>query len=160
MAAYQGELMGKYVRNTEAKITRCQKKKVVMQNEIAAIIKTTQALQTTVTNLSAKNEKLQQTTAKAKQEKKQTEDRLKELKSDLTAFKSAYNPRNVKRREETKQRQISDLRRRIDKKSEDLKNLSEQLKIKEAVTAEKDRKIQMLQKAVTTEVEGEENKKV
>ena len=94
------------------------------------------------------------------EEKKQTEDRLKELQSDLTAFKSAYNPRNVKRREETKQRQISDLRRRIDKKSEDLKNLSEQLKIKEAVTAEKDRKIQMLQKAVTTEVEGEKSKKV
>ena len=101
MAAYQGELMGKYVRNTEAKITRCQKKEVVMQNEIAAIHKTTHALQTTVTNLSAKNEKLQQTTAKAKQEKIQTEDRLKELKSDLTASESAFNPRNVKRREET-----------------------------------------------------------
>ena len=59
--------------------------------------------------------KLQLTTAKAKQEKKQTEHRLKELKSDLTTFKSAYNPRNVKRRQETKQRQISDSRRRIDK---------------------------------------------
>ena len=64
MVAYQGELMGKYVRNTEAKITRCQKKEVVMQNEIAAISKTTHALQTTVTNLSAKNEKLQQTNCK------------------------------------------------------------------------------------------------
>ena len=52
------------------------------------------------------------------------------------------------------------MRRRIDKKSEDLKNLSKQLKIKETDTAEKDRKIQMLQKAITSEIECEKSKKV
>ena len=37
---------------------RCQKKKGVMQNEIGEIRKRTHELQTTITNLSAKNEEL------------------------------------------------------------------------------------------------------
>ena len=45
MAAYQGEKMGKYVRNTEAKIRRCQKKEIVMKDEIADISKRTSELQ-------------------------------------------------------------------------------------------------------------------
>ena len=97
MAAYQGEKMGKYVRNTEAKIRRCQKKEIEMKDEIADISKRTSELETTITNLSAENENLQQTTTKAKHEKKQAEERLKEIKSDMTQLKTVYNPRNVKR---------------------------------------------------------------
>ena len=147
------------MRNTKAKIKRCQKKKGAMQDKLSDTCKRTEELQTTVSNLSAKNEELQQTTVKVKLQKKEAEDRLRRLKSDVSDFKTTSNPRNVKR-EETKKKQIVDLKRKIDKKSENLKNLSEQLKIKNAESAEKDRKIQMLEEAVAKKVKCEKIKKV
>ena len=131
MAVYQGEMMGKYVRNTEAKVRRCKKNEVVMRDEIAEIIKRKHELQTNVTNLSARNEQFEQTTAKAKHEMKQAQQKLKELKSEVTEFKTAYKPRNVKRREETKQRLISQLEERLNRKSEEVKKLKEELLTKE-----------------------------
>ena len=127
MAVYQGEMMGKYVRNTEAKVRRCKKNEVVMREEIAETNKRKHELQTNVTNLSARNEQLEQTTAKAKHEMKQAQEKLKELKSEVTEFKTAYKPRNVKRREETKQRHISQLEERLNRKSEEVKKLKEEL---------------------------------
>ena len=46
------------------------KKEIVMKDEIADISKRTSELETTITNLSAENENLHQTTTKAKHEKK------------------------------------------------------------------------------------------
>ena len=74
-----------------------------------------------VTTLSAQNETLHYSISKAESSKELAEKKLSEVKSDLATVKTMFNPRNVKRREETKQRQISQLETRLDKKSEEVK---------------------------------------
>ena len=64
---------------------------------------------------------------------RKTEIELQNVKEKVSYLK----PRNVKRRDETKQKQISSLEKKLTAKSEDTKKLSEQLKCRETEISEK-----------------------
>ena len=57
--------------------------------------------------------------------------KLKTTKEKLKHLQTAYKPRNVKRREETKQRCMSQLEERLDRKSKEVKELKEELLTKQ-----------------------------
>ena len=57
--------------------------------------------------LSAKNEALHLKKYHTEEKLQHTEEKLDKLRTDLAEIKTAYNPRNVKQREDTKQKQIS-----------------------------------------------------
>ena len=86
--------------------------------------------------MSAEKENLQQTTTKAKHEKKQAEERLTEIKSDMTQLKTVYNPRNVKRCQETKEKQILQLKKRVETKVQEIKSLKDIIEKAEVTTVQ------------------------
>ena len=155
MAVYQGEVIGTYVRKTESKIKKQERKEVMMRGEIVKMSKTTEQLEATVTNLSAENEVLQDTVKKRESEKKHAEENLEKVKSTFADFKTMYNPKNVKRREATKVKQISQLERRLDKKSDEVKELKEQLKMKETEKASLQNQQRCLEEKIKEKVQNE-----
>ena len=131
MAEYQGSVFGKYVKNTGSKMQQQERKIAVKSTRVNNLSDENKKLEETVTALSGQNETLQDAVTEAKLTTQKVEQRLCQAKSDLTKGKTTWNPRNVKQREQMKEKHISQLQNTLDKKSEEVKPLQEQIKIKE-----------------------------
>ena len=96
MAAYQGEVFGTYVKNTESKMKCERQRSVLMSERVEELNEENKTLEENVTILSAQNETLQDSITKAKSGKELAEKKLSELKSNLATMKTTFNPKNVK----------------------------------------------------------------
>ena len=96
MAEYQGEVFGKYVKNTESKMQSEEKKRVVITKKLIDMHEDNEKLQDNITMLSAKYEALHLKRYHTEEKLQHTEEKLDKLRTDLAEIKTAYNPRNVK----------------------------------------------------------------
>ena len=87
---------------------------------------------------------------------RKTETALQKEKEKVAYLK----PRNVRRRDETKQKQISQLKNKLVATSEDANKLSSQLKHREAEIAKKNQTIQKLEEKYSAKVKKEKIRKL
>ena len=87
-----------------------EKKSAVMTKKLIDMYEDNEKLQDSITMLSAKNETLNLKKSHTKEKLQHTEEKLDKLRTDLAEITTAYNPRNVKQRDKTKQKQISQMK--------------------------------------------------
>ena len=148
MAEIQGTIMGTYVNKLEKQHVRHTKKIKDLQGKVQTITLQKDKLDE---EKRSKDQKVKYLEAKVRK----TEIELQNVKEKVSYLK----PRNVKRRDETKQKQISSLEKKLTAKSEDTQKLSEQLKCRETEISEKDKVIQKLKEKFSTKVEREKSRK-
>ena len=135
MAQYQGEMFGKYVKNTEVKVLERDKKLTHFSKKLQDVTTEKDQLQHEMMRLSAKNDVLIQ---KSEADKAYAEEQLAKTKANLQELKTTLKPKNVKWHEETKLIQISALKKSIvnateEKEKEKAEIVKETVELRETI---------------------------
>ena len=149
MAQIQGAVMGKYVNKLENQQVHNTKRIKNLQGKVETLTLQKDKLDEEKRAEDAKVKYLQLKVRK-------TETALQKEKEKVAYLK----PRNVRRRDETKQKQISQLKNKLVATSEDANKLSSQLKHREAEIAKKNQTIQKLEEKYSAKVKKEKIRKL
>ena len=129
MAEYQGEVIGKYVQKAEGRIAKQLHEIKHLKGQVSKKSEENETMQAELhnrTNVIKKNIR----------ERADLCSELNSTKAKLKEVQTQYKPKNVKRRVETKEKQIMQLKYRVEKKEEEIKSLKDIVKNTEATTAQ------------------------
>ena len=116
IAKYQGEVFGKYVQQTDAKLDRHSRKIHHLQNEVKNREQQHDHMKKLLRNLEVQKDEVEKDRQHLTKKLKATRERVEELQT-------VYKPRNVKWREETKEKQKMQLKYKVEKKAQEIKSL-------------------------------------